>query len=123
MEWSRARERPSRCSLPRIPTFTSSCTRSPTGRLPSTIPGGRSARNSGWEARRDSESRPAASFDPDVLLADDLAPFHRLGLDEFSELLRCARDDLGALHVELLPHVLGGEDSRERTVEPVDDRA
>src|SRR2546425_12077034 len=117
MEWSRARERPRRCSLPRIPTFTSSCTRSPTGRLPSTIPGGRSARNSGWGARRDSESRPAASFDPDVLLADDLAPFHRLGLAEFSELLRCARDDLGALCVEPRLHVARRHGLRWRAVD------
>src|SRR6266568_3256865 len=105
MAWSRARERPRRCSRPRIPMFTRSCTRSPTGRLPSTIPGGRSARKSGGEAVSDSESRPAASFDPDVLLADDLAPFQRLGLDEFSELLRCARDDLGALRVEPRLHL------------------
>src|SRR6266516_1538322 len=117
MEWSRARERPRRCSRPRIPTFTSSCTRSPTGRLPSTIPGGRSARNSGWEARPDSESRPAASFDPDVLLADDLAPLHHLEPDEFSELLRCARDTLGALRVETLLHIERRQGLRARALE------
>src|SRR5437899_9737243 len=45
------------------------------------------------------------SVDPDVLLADHVAPSRRFGFDELAELLRRARHDLGALRVEPRLHV------------------
>src|SRR6266568_1618769 len=129
--WWRARGRPTKCSPLRTRTCTSSCTRSPTGRSRFTIPAGRSARISGSRAQSDRRGKPRPrrstvtalpSIDPDVLLADDLAPPGGFGLDELGEPLGSARDDVSALQGELVLHFLHCEEVDQGFVQLFDDR-
>src|SRR6266540_1252863 len=129
--WWRARGRPTKCSPRRTRTCTSSCTRSPTGRSRFTIPAGRSARISGSGAQSDRRGKPRPrgstvtalpSIDPDVLLADDLAPPGGFGLDELGEPLGGARDDVSALQGKLVLHFLHCEEVDQGFVQLFDDR-
>src|SRR5216684_2797358 len=129
--WWRARGRPTKCSPRRTRTCTSSCTRSPTGRSRFTIPAGRSAMISGSGAQPDRRGKPRPrrstvtappSIDPDVLLADDLAPPGGFGLDELGEPLGGARDDVSALQGKLVFHFLHCEEVDQGFVELFDDR-